>query len=102
GFVEAVREAVEQAVIVRRVAALQRVEKDERAAGLEQPRDLAGDGAALARRQLVEKIDRGDDVEAGIGAGHVLGGGGDELAARPRRQQMPRLGEIERAEIERG
>src|SRR5206468_12142719 len=50
---------------------------------------------------LVKEIDRGGDVEALLRTGHVLGGGGDELAARPRRQQAARLGEVERAEIER-
>src|SRR6266851_6736545 len=101
GLVKFARKAVEQPVIGRRVAVLQRIEKDEQPARLEEADDLAGDGAAPTRRQLVEEIDRGDDVEAGVGAGDSFCRGFAEFAARPRGEQARGLGKIERAEIER-
>src|SRR5690242_3857101 len=54
-LMEAQGEIVEEGVVIRLVAGLQRIDQDQGAAGLQHAADLLDNGAAGARRQLVEK-----------------------------------------------
>src|SRR6266478_2276831 len=50
------RKIVEQGVVIGFVAGLQRIDRNQRAARLQHPADLAGDGEPDAARQLVQQI----------------------------------------------
>src|SRR5271166_6767332 len=58
-LVKILREDLEEAVIVRFVAALERIDEHEAPAGLQDPGELAKGGAAHLRRQFMEHENAG-------------------------------------------
>src|SRR5438552_3068346 len=67
GFVKGDRENVEHRIVIGLVAALQRIDENQRSAGPQHPPDLRDRGAADAWWELVEQIDADDDIEFRVG-----------------------------------
>ncbi len=75
---ETFRKCTQETIVPLAVTELKRIHEYEKAAGLQNPRQLAGYRAAHFRRQLVKKKNRSHDVEAHIGQRQTLGVGAHE------------------------